>query len=201
MLHATIYSKWYKIWRNNCFSGQMVSLKKVIVCSRALDWYLFCSLQYSKNSKILFCGIQVFRFLETSTISEVTRNCGPVITKFPVLRRILKKPSVMMGRFLLYHPQRYNLCNEGDELTGRRIIEKACSDAERQAGDVRLLECFGGIVDLDFREQEEGLNPLFLGNRKLVCRGWEGAFSAGLCRCLAIWGEKRVISLRLRICH
>lgn len=77
----------------------------------------------------------------------------------------------MMGRFLLYHPQRYNLCSERDELTGRRIIEKTCSDAERQAGDVRLLECFGGIADLDFREQEEGLNPLFLGNRKLVCWG------------------------------
>ncbi len=42
-------------------------------------------------------------------------------------------------------------------------MEKTCADAERQAGDVCLVESFGGIADLGsrvFREWEEGLESV-----------------------------------------
>ena len=75
----------------------------------------------------------------------------------------LKGPAVVVGFLPPYYPQRLNTRASAKERRLRSIMEGVCADLERSVGEMRLVECFSGIMDLSymgFQGREEELRSL-----------------------------------------
>ena len=56
----------------------------------------------------------------------------------------------MVGFLPPYYPQRLNLRSSEKERRLRGIMEEVCSELSATVGNVKLVECFSGIMDLSF---------------------------------------------------
>ena len=75
----------------------------------------------------------------------------------------LKGPAIVVGFLPPYYPQRINLRATDKERRLRAIMEGVFSDLEKNVGQVSLVECFSGIMDLSymgFQGKAEELTPL-----------------------------------------
>ena len=75
----------------------------------------------------------------------------------------LKGPAVVVGFLPPYYPQRINRRATEKERRLRSIMEGVCADLEKSVGNVSLVECFSGIMDLSymgFQGQPEELTSL-----------------------------------------
>ncbi len=62
----------------------------------------------------------------------------------------LKGPAIVVGFLPPYYPQRLNLRATEKERRLRSIMEGVCVDLEKSVGNVGLVECFSGIMDLSY---------------------------------------------------
>lgn len=62
----------------------------------------------------------------------------------------LKGPAVVVGFLPPYYPQRLNLRATKKERRLRAVMEGVCADLEKSVGNVSLVECFSGIMDLSY---------------------------------------------------
>lgn len=62
----------------------------------------------------------------------------------------LKGPAIVVGFLPPYYPQRLNTRSTAGERRLRSIMEGVCADLERSVGQMRLVECFSGIMDLSY---------------------------------------------------
>ena len=62
----------------------------------------------------------------------------------------LKGPAIVVGFLPPYYPQRLNLRASEKERRLRGIMEEACAELSSTVGNVKLVECFSGIMDLSF---------------------------------------------------
>lgn len=75
----------------------------------------------------------------------------------------LKGPAVVVGFLPPYYPQRINLRATDKERRLRSIMEGVLDDLEKSVGQVSLVDCFSGIMDLSymgFQGRPEELNTL-----------------------------------------
>ena len=89
-------------------------------------------------------------FLESLPSETDARVSGLSLVDHLVSLAHLKGPAIVVGFLPPYYPAKINLRRDGDEMRLRRILEEVCADAERMVGNIRLVECFGGITDLSF---------------------------------------------------
>lgn len=62
----------------------------------------------------------------------------------------LKGPAIVVGFLPPYYPQRLNLRATEKERRLRTIMEGVAADLEAQVGNISLVECFSGIMDLSY---------------------------------------------------
>ena len=62
----------------------------------------------------------------------------------------IKGPAVITGFLPPYYPHRINRRETDKERRLRAVMERLCAQAESAAGNVKLVECFTGIMDLSY---------------------------------------------------
>jgi arginine utilization protein RocB len=78
------------------------------------------------------------------------RDKGVAIADRLVSLANLKGPAIVVGFLPPYYPQRLNLRATEKERRLRAVMEELCGELEREVGNVKLVECFSGIMDLSF---------------------------------------------------
>lgn len=89
-------------------------------------------------------------FAESLPADMDEREKGLAVADHLVSLVNLKGPAVVVGFLPPYYPQRLNLGLSDDERRLRAIMESVCADLEKTTGQVRLVECFSGIMDLSY---------------------------------------------------
>lgn len=89
-------------------------------------------------------------FAETLPADMDEREKGLAVTEHLVSLANLKGPAVVLGFLPPYYPHRLNLGASEKERRLRSIMEGGCADLEKSTGQVRLVECFSGIMDLSY---------------------------------------------------
>jgi arginine utilization protein RocB len=83
-----------------------------------------------------------------STMDE--REKGIAIVDWLVSLVNIKGPAIIVGFLPPYYPQRLNLRTTEKERRLRAIMEEICGELSSSVGNVKLVECFSGIMDLSF---------------------------------------------------
>lgn len=102
-------------------------------------------------------------FASTLPADMDEREKGLAIVDHLVSLVNLKGPAVVVGFLPPYYPQRINRRATEKERRLRSIMEGVCADLEKSVGNVSLVECFSGIMDLSymgFQGQPEELTSL-----------------------------------------
>ena len=92
----------------------------------------------------------VAEFLDSLPAEMDEREKGIALTDRLVSLANLKGPAIVVGFLPPYYPQRLNLRATEKERRLRAVMEELCGELEREVGNVKLVECFSGIMDLSF---------------------------------------------------
>ncbi len=103
------------------------------------------------------------------------REKGLAVTEHLVSLANLKGPAVVLGFLPPYYPHRLNLGASEKERRLRTIMEGVCADLEKSTGQIRLVECFSGIMDLSYMGFQGQASEL--GSLAENMPGWGTVFS------------------------
>ena len=95
-------------------------------------------------------GRMLNAFAEKLPVDMDEREKGLAVLDHLVSLVNLKGPAVVVGFLPPYYPQRINLRATEKECRLRSIMEGVLSDLESSVGQVSLVECFSGIMDLSY---------------------------------------------------
>lgn len=87
----------------------------------------------------------------------------------------LKGPAVVLGFLPPYYPHRLNLGVTEKERRLRAVMEGVCADLEKSTGQVRLVDCFSGIMDLSYMGFQGQASDLSILAENMP--GWGTVFS------------------------
>lgn len=95
-------------------------------------------------------GRMLNAFAEKLPVDMDEREKGLAVLDHLVSLVNLKGPAVVVGFLPPYYPQRINLRATEKECRLRSIMEGVLSELESSVGQVSLVECFSGIMDLSY---------------------------------------------------
>lgn len=95
-------------------------------------------------------GRMLNAFAEKLPVDMDEREKGLAVLDHLVSLVNLKGPAVVVGLLPPYYPQRINLRATEKECRLRSIMEGVLSELESSVGQVSLVECFSGIMDLSY---------------------------------------------------
>ena len=78
------------------------------------------------------------------------REKGISIASFMISQVNIKGPAIVLGFLPPYYPHRLNTRSTLKERKLRNIMELLCDEAKKTVGDMKLVECFSGIMDLSY---------------------------------------------------
>ena len=89
-------------------------------------------------------------FIGTLDPETDCRDKGIAVIDRAVTEAGISGPAIVVGFLPPYYPHRINLRKSAGERLLRSAMETVCAEAGERAGNVRLVECFTGIMDLSF---------------------------------------------------
>ena len=95
-------------------------------------------------------GRMLNAFAEKLPVDMDEREKGLAVLDHLVSLVNLKGPAVVVGFLPPYYPQRINLRATEKECRLRSIMEGVLSELKSSVGQVSLVECFSGIMDLSY---------------------------------------------------
>ncbi len=96
----------------------------------------------------------------------------------------LKGPAIVVGFLPPYYPHRINRRATEKELRLRAVMDRLCSEADDAVGNVGLVECFTGIMDLSYMGFQGSREDLLTLAENMP--GWGSVFSLSLDDLLAL---------------